>query len=264
VLTIHDVQYLRFPEYFSPTRRTYLRLRVPASAREADVIAVPSEFVKGTVVDAFRVDQAKIVVVPHGVDPPPSDVADPHDLRSRYGLGDRRVLVYPAITHPHKGHQFLIDLLAGPWSDADLVLVLLGGRGAADVAVEQAIRDRGLVDRVRRPGRVPDTDRDGLIALAEALVFPSRYEGFGAPLLEAMALGTPAICSDQAALPEIAGDAALVLPLRAQDWSGALDAIAGDRAGWVARGRKQAAQFTTGASGRALAAAYHQATGSGA
>ena len=77
-----------------------------------------------------------------------------------------------------------------------------------------------------RPGRVSDADRDGLIAGAEALVFPSEYEGFGAPVLEAMALGTPVVCSDRAALPEVAGDAALVRPLDPDAWEGALDEVA--------------------------------------
>ena len=260
VLTIHDIQYLRFPEYFSAARRTYLRLRLPASARQADVIAVPSEFVKGTVVDAYGVDVAKVLVVPHGVDPPAAgEVGDPDELRRRYGLGGRRVLVYPAITHPHKGHGFLINLLAGPWSDPDLVLVLLGSQGAAEEAVAQAIRDAGITARVVRPGRVPDADRDGLIALADALVFPSEYEGFGAPVLEAMSLGTPVICSDQAALPEVAGEAAQVLPLRVDAWAGALDVIAADRDDWIERGRRRAAQFTTARSGSALADAYRLA-----
>ena len=77
-----------------------------------------------------------------------------------------------------------------------------------------------------RPGRVPAADRDGLIALAEALVFPSEYEGFGAPVLEAMALGTPVICSDRAALPEVAGDAAVVLPPTVDAWADALATVA--------------------------------------
>ncbi len=262
VLTIHDVQYLQFPEYFSKTRRTYLRLRVPASARHADVVAVPSEFVKGTVVDGYGVDGADVVVVPHGVDPPSGrDVADADDLRARYGLGDRRVLVYPAITHPHKGHRFLIELLAGPWSDPGLVLALIGGKGAAEDAVQQAIRDGDVTDRVVRPGRVSEADRDGLIALAEALVFPSEYEGFGAPVLEAMGLGTPVICSDQAALPEVAGDAALVLPLHLDAWADALDTVDAGREGWIERGRRRAARYTTATSGAALADAYRRAAG---
>lgn len=260
VLTIHDLQYLRFPEYFSASRRTYLRLRVPTSARRADVIAVPSEFVRGTVSGAFGIDPDRIVVVPHGVDPPQrSDVIGSDVLRSRYRLGHRRVLVYPAITHPHKGHRFLVDLMKSAWSDPDLVLVLLGGPGSAENAIEQTIRDGGLAGRVVRPGRVPDGDRDGLIALAEALVFPSEYEGFGAPVLEAMGLGTPVICSDQAALPEVAGDAAVVLPLRLDAWADALDAVAAGRQEWIARGYRRATDFTTASSGQALVTAYRRA-----
>ena len=133
--------------------------------------------------------------------------------------------MYPALTHPHKQHRFLLDLLAGPWSDPDLALVLLGGRGLAEDEVAATIAALELGPRVIRPGRVPEADRDGLIAGAEALVFPSEYEGFGAPVLEAMALGTPVICSDRAALPEIAGDAALVRPLELDAWKGALDEI---------------------------------------
>ena len=87
-----------------------------------------------------------------------------------------------------------------------------------------------------RPGRVSDADRDGFIAAAEALVFPSEYEGFGAPVLEAMSLGTPVVCSDRAALPEVAGDAALVRPLTVEAWATALDEVAA-RARRARRGR---------------------------
>jgi alpha-1,3-rhamnosyl/mannosyltransferase len=107
---------------------------------------------------------------------------------------------------------------------------------------------------VIRPGRVPEADRDGLIAAAEALVFPSEYEGFGAPVLEAMALGTPVICSDRAALPEVAGDAALVRPLELDAWKGVLDEV--DRESMAAAGRARATAFSTAASGAALARAY--------
>ena len=85
-------------------------------------------------------------------------------------------------------------------------------------------------------------------------MFPSEYEGFGAPVLEAMALGTPVICSDRAALPEVAGDAALVRPLELDAWKGVLDEV--DRESMAAAGRARAASFSTAASGAALAAAY--------
>jgi glycosyltransferase involved in cell wall biosynthesis len=253
LLTVHDVQYRTFPHYVEPVKRQYLRVAVPRSIRRATVVAVPSEYVRSTIVEGYRVDPERVVVVPHGVDVPSALTPD-DELRARYGIGDRRYVVYPALTHPHKQHRFLLDLLAGPWSDPDLALVLLGGRGLAEDEVAAAIASLELGPRVIRPGRVPEADRDGLIAGAEALVFPSQYEGFGAPVLEAMALGTPVVCSDRAALPEVAGDAALVRPLELDAWRDALDAI--DRPAMAAAGRARAASFSTAASGAALAAAY--------
>ncbi len=260
VLTVHDLQYRRYPHYFSPARRRYLAWALPRSVARAAVVAVPSEFVAATVTAAFGAGPP-VVVVPHGVDPPAPAPAREAELRARYGLGDRRVLVYPAITHPHKGHRFLLDVLARAWTHPDLVLVLLGGEGAAEAEVRRAVAAAGLGARVVRPGRVPAADRDGLVALAEALVFPSEYEGFGAPVLEAMALGTPVVCSDRAALPEVAGDAAVVRPLELDAWAGALDAVAADRDGLVARGRARATRFSAAASGAALAGAYRRAIG---
>ncbi len=125
--------------------------------------------------------------------------------------------------------------------------------------VARAITDLGLEGRVVRPGRVPSADRDGLIALADALVFPSEYEGFGAPVVEAMALGTPVICSDQPALAEVVGDAGVVLPRDADAWAGALDLVGQRRAAMVTAGRARARAFTAARSGAALAAAYRLA-----
>ncbi len=267
VLTIHDLQWRRYPEYVSPLKLRYLQATVPRSVRRADVVAVPSEYVRGTVIDAYGLDPRRVVVVPHGVDVPERSTPEA-EVRARYRLGARPFVVFPAITHPHKQHRFLLDLLAGAasgtrWTDPDLALVLLGGRGLADEAVERAIAAHGLGDRVIRPGRVPAADRDGLIAAADALVFPSQYEGFGAPVLEAMALGTPVVTSDQAALPEVAGSAALVLPLAHDAWAGALDEVAARRDELVAAGRARAAHFTTAVSAAALADAYRQAAAAG-
>ncbi len=258
VLTVHDLQYRTYPEYFTSVKRAYLAWAMPRSARRADVIAVPSEYVRRSVVDAFGVEEVRVVVVPHGVDPPAAPTpAD--EVRTRYGLADRPFVVFPAITHPHKNHRFLLDLLAGPWGDPDLALVMTGGAGLAEADVTAAIDALGLRPRVVRTGRVPADDRDGLIAAAEALVFPSEYEGFGAPVLEAMAIGTPVVCSDRTSLPEVAGDAALVRPLTVDAWKDALDEVARERVELVAAGRRRAAELTAAASGVRLAAAYRLA-----
>jgi len=147
-------------------------------------------------------------------------------------------------------------VMARYWTDPDLRVVLLGGRGSAEADIAADILRLGLGSRVVRPGRVPEADRDGLIAAADALVFPSQYEGFGAPVAEAMALGTPVICSDQRALAEVVGDAGLVLPLAPEAWEGALDELATRGDTLVAQGRRRADDFSIERSGAALADAY--------
>lgn len=260
VLTIHDLQYLTHPAYLSAAKYRYLSRVIPYSVRRATVVAVPTDYVRRTVVDAFDVDEDRVVVVPHGVEQQlgaeaPSEI----ELRRDYGLGAGRVLVFPAITHPHKGHRFLLEVMARYWDDADLRLVLLGGKGSVDDEVVETIDSLGLGRRVVRAGRVPDTHRDGLIALASALVFPSEYEGFGAPVVEAMALDTPVVCSDQPALVEVVGDAGLVRPLEAEAWADILDVVDREGAAMRSAGRRRASAFTAERSGAGLAAAYRAA-----
>ena len=260
VLTIHDLQYETYPEYISATKLRYLRSMMPRSVARAQVITVPTEYVRGTVIERFGVDPDRVVVVPHGVEPDIGVRArSEFELRRDYGLGAGRVLVLPAITHPHKGHRFLLEVMARHWDDPDLRLVLLGGPGSAEADVLRTIERLGLDQRVVRTGRVVDDDRDGLIRLAHALVFPSEYEGFGAPVVEAMALGTPVISSDQDALAEVVGDSGLVLPHDHDAWADALDRVGTEQDAMRRAGRRRAAHFTAARSGAGLAAAYRLA-----
>lgn len=261
VLTIHDLQYRTFPQYFSRVRHTYLDVMMPRSVRRAAVVTTPSEYVRGTVIDAFGVDPDRVRVVPHGVPPIGDPTADDIErARVRAGVGSAPFVVYPAITHPHKGHLVLVDMLAH--ADPELHLVLPGGEGAAERALREAIATSGCADRVHRVGRVSDSDRDALIAGAEALVFPSAYEGFGAPLVEAMALGTPVVCSAAAAVVEVVGDAAVVVPEpTGEGWSAAVDVARRRSRDLIAAGHVRRAEFTTEVSGKALARAYRDAAG---
>lgn len=255
VLTIHDLQYLTYPEYFSRTKRTYLGAMVARSVERATVVTVPSEYVCNSVIERYGADPSAVRVVPHGFEPDLlSDISDEAELRRRYSLGDGPVIVYPAVTHHHKNHRFLIDLMDSTWRDPELRLVFIGGSGSADREVQAATDPR-----IRRLGRVPAADRNGLLSLAEAMVFPSQYEGFGAPLIEAMALGCPVIASDSTCIPVIVGDAGMVLPLLTGAWSEALDRVARDRDAMIAAGLRRAQAFTARASGAALAAAYADA-----
>lgn len=261
VLTIHDLQYLEHPHFVPPRKLRYLQVAVPRSAARASVVAVPSQFVRGTVIDALGVDPDRVVVVPHGIEPSAPQVAvDEAALRARWGLGTGPVLVYPAITHPHKNHRLLLDTMRDHWADEpDLRLVFLGGRGAADADVERAIDDHRLRERVVRPGRVSADDRDAFVSIADALVFPSEYEGFGAPLIEAMALGTPVICGDHPTLREVVGDAGLVVPPDPAAWGDALGAARRSRRELVAAGRARVARYDLAASAAALLDAYERA-----
>ncbi len=252
VLTIHDLQYRTYPAYFSRVKRTYLAAMIGRSVRRARITAVPSEYVRRSVIDAFGVAAESVRVVPHGFEPSMlEDVTAEDVLRERYDLGDGPVIVYPAVTNPHKNHRLLLDLMASDWSDPDLRLVLTGGSGSSEPEIAASADPR-----VRRVGRVPAGDRNGLLAMAAAMVFPSQYEGFGAPLIEAMALGCPVVASNATCIPGIVGDAGLVLPLERDAWADALDRVATDRKRLVGAGRQRAAHFTARASGAALADVY--------
>jgi alpha-1,3-rhamnosyl/mannosyltransferase len=259
VVTIHDLQYRRFPRYFSRTRRAYLGRMIPRSVRRAAIVTTPSAYVRSTVIDAFRADPDRVVVVPHGipdVEPPgPDEIAA---ARAETGVGSRPYVVYPAITHPHKGHRVLVEML--DHLPPDLALVLVGGVGPAEPALRAAIEASPHRDRVVRTGRVRSRVRDALLADATVLAFPSEYEGFGAPLVEAMAFGTPVVCSDAAAVREVVGDAAVVVEeATGAAWAAAIGVALDDRDVLVARGTERRRAFTLEESGRALASAYRRA-----
>lgn len=262
VLTIHDLQYRAFPQFFHPVKRGFLNASVPRAVHRAAVVTVPSEFVRADVHEVFGLSLDRIVVVPHML-PERAEPTASIDVRARYRLGERFV-VYPAVTWPHKNHSVLVEAVALlDEAHADIAVVLLGAPGPGDRAVDDLVARRGLAGRVRRLGRVPDADRDSLYTAALALTFPSRYEGFGAPVIEAMAAGCPVVASATTSLPEVVGDAGvLVDPDDAAAWAGAIAALADDpahRARLVAAGRARVGQFKSMRSAELLVGAYRQA-----
>ena len=259
LLTIHDVQYLTYPEYFSAVKLRYLKNRVPSAIRRASVVAAPSNYVREGIERSFGIDRSRTAVIRHGLEPAiGAQKTSETQLRTRFNLGSSRVLLIPAITHPHKNHEFLLRLLANEWSNEDVKLVMVGGEGLAESRIQSLIAELQIAHKVVRSGRVNAADRDGLIAMAEALVFPSKYEGFGAPVLEAMALGTPVISSDCASLPEVIGDGGLVLPLNPAAWAGALESVRSQRASLVQHGLRRAEDFTSAKSAQDLVVAYEK------
>jgi alpha-1,3-rhamnosyl/mannosyltransferase len=177
---------------------------------------------------------------------------------------DAPFLLYPAITYPHKNHLVLLDAFARlDGAAADAQLVLTGGRGPDEELVQERIRQLGLTGRVQRPGRVDSATLEALYAAASAVVVPSRYEGFGLPVLEAMVRGRPVVAARSGSLPEVAGPDDLVDPDDVTAWAGAMQAVLTmsdrSRAARVGAGRDRAARFSPERTASALVAAYRAA-----
>lgn len=259
VLTIHDLQYLYYPEYFTRTKLTWLRVQVPRSAEQARLILVPSEYTRRTVIERLNIDPSFVVVVPHGIAPRTEEEPAP-DIRERYGIQGPYFL-YPAITYPHKNHLVLVQAFARLLElHPDVSLVLTGGQGQMETRIAQEVHELGIEDSVKRLGFVPGRDLEALYLDAVATTFPSRFEGFGAPVLEAMSRGCPVIAADATALPEVIGGAGvLVSPDNAEEWCQAMAELLEDdarRAELVKRGHERARGFTWARSADILEDAY--------
>jgi alpha-1,3-rhamnosyl/mannosyltransferase len=265
LLSLHDLQYLAHPEFFSSLKRSYLGAVVPRSTRQAAVVTAPSEFARGTVIDELGVAPERVLVVPHGIPvSEPGWATPPEVVRARYGLNGP-FLLYPAVTWAHKNHVAVVRALGELRQDhPDLMLVLTGAAGPAEGRVAEEIARLDLTDRVRRTGRIPAVDVNGLYDEAVMTVIPSRYEGFGIPALEAMRRGCPVVAARATALPEVVGDAAtLVDPDDVDGWVAAIDSVLTDderRQALVAAGRSRAAYFSGERAAGALLNAYRLAT----
>lgn len=258
VVTLHDVSYARVPERYphhsDPIRRSFYR----ASARRADRILTDSSFSRDEIVAAFDVDPARIDVVPLGVAPPFSP--------------DARVAREPFVLHVgdlHARRNLSMLLDAVMWlrrADsrcARLRLVLAG----ADLGLLQSLRRQaaGAAEALEHVGRPGDVELVDLYRRARVFAYPSRYEGFGLPLLEAMSCETPVVAANAAAIPEVVGSAAILLPVdAAAAWRDALKAVLTDpqlAADLGARGRLRAREFTWDRTATGTLACYRKALG---
>lgn len=213
VVTVHDLTTVLMPDCHTVTRRSYLRWMIPKACDRADGIIAVSESTRDDLVTHLRISPQKIFVVHLGVAEafrPVSDMAQLLKVRRKYGLPEKFIL-YVGTLEPRKNVKTLVtayeqagDVLR------EFSLVLAGSLGWGYQPLLRQISSSPVGDRIILPGYIAAEDLPAIFSAASVFVYPSLYEGFGLPILEAMACGTPVITSNVSSMPEVAGDAALL------------------------------------------------------
>jgi len=209
VVTVHDLIYRRHPEAHGAMRALGMRVLVPLAVRRAHRVIADSQSTRDDLVRALRTPAGKVDVVPLGIGTiRRSAPTAESELRERLDLAGRRVLLSLSAKRPHKNLARLLDALA--LVEDPPILVLAGYPTEHERELRAHAAAIGVADQVRWPGWLSDSDVEGLWSLSAAFVYPSLYEGFGLPVLEAMARGVPVACAATSSLPEVAGLAALL------------------------------------------------------
>jgi glycosyltransferase involved in cell wall biosynthesis len=250
ILTVHDLIFRHLPAHHKPLNRWYLNLTMPLYCRRATHIVAISERTRRDLIAAYGLPPERITVIYEAAAPrfhpqPPEAVAA---ARARYGLPERYLLFVGTI-EPRKNLPRLLAAFEAVHADGLAEgLVVVGRRGWLYGDFFARLERSPVRDVVLFPGYVPDEDLPAIYAGAQALVLPSLYEGFGLPVLEAMACGTPVTCSDTSSLPEVTGDAALYFdPGDVESITDALYCLLSDadlRSALRERGFEQAARFS--------------------
>jgi glycosyltransferase involved in cell wall biosynthesis len=257
VVTIHDLGYLHEPDAHTDWSRRYLDWSTRWSVRAARHVIAISEATKNDLIERYRVPEERISVVYHGVDERfrPADAVEMARARGKLGLGtDERFILFVGTLQPRKNLVRLIEAFETIADDEpNLKLVLAGRRGWKTDEIDLAIATSRHRARILLPGHVPDADLPALYSSATVVVLISLFEGFGLPALEAMACGAPVLVSDRGSLPEVAGDAAVIVdPLDVREIVAGLRDLMDpeDRKRRVTRGRQHASRFTWEQAGR--------------
>jgi len=266
VVSVHDLSFFRFPDLFPRIKRYYLQPFTRMTVRRASVVLASSESTGRDLVDILGASPDKIRVIPLGVDEgmrPLSGSKAVKVFRRRESLPEHMIL-YVGTLEPRKNLSTLLEAYARlcrePGFKHDLVIA--GGKGWYYEEIDRTVERLGLRGRVLFPGFVPDADLPLWYNAADLFVYPSLYEGFGLPPLEAMACGTPVVVSDVSSLPEVVGGAGLaVAPSDSEALARAMARLLGDgelRDACRASGLERAQQFSWGACARKTADVYHQ------
>jgi glycosyltransferase involved in cell wall biosynthesis len=266
VVTIHDLLYRVVPDAHFGVLGLGMRVLIPTAAHRSHRVIVDSQSTRADVTRYLHVPERKIDVVALGVGTTTAGAPEAQDvLRERHALGARRVALSVSAKRPHKNLMRLLEALAAIPGERRPVLVVPGYPTPYERELRERAAQLGVLADLRLLDWVSGPELEGLYALADVFVFPSLYEGFGLPVLEAMRRGVPVACSDRSSLPEVAGTAALLFdPGDARAIMAAIERVLGDRAEAArlrAAGIAQAARFTWAATARATAASYERALG---
>lgn len=261
VVTVHDLAFIRFAQTFRAYNRAYLDFATRLSVRRASRILVVSEHTRREVVGLLGVPPERVIVTPNAARAH-FQVPEPGTLeafRARKGLPERFVL-YVGTLEPRKNLTTLLEAYAEVARRHDVPLLVGGGKGWLYDAVFQRLEQLGLRERVQFVGYIEEEELPLWYAAATVFVFPSIYEGFGMPPLEAMACGTPVIVSSSSSLPEVVGDAGLLVPPHSPAaFAEAIDRVLGDaglRQELRERGLRQARSFSWRTTAERTLAAY--------
>jgi glycosyltransferase involved in cell wall biosynthesis len=271
ILTVHDLAFLLYPECADASLRAYLEKTVPRSVQRADYVVADSENTRNDVICLLGVPPERVTVVPGGVDPVFKPVTDPARLAAfRRTLGLDPVtpyILFIGVIEPRKNLMGLIeafDILKARRS-LPHKLVVAGRRGWLSEATMERAERSPYRSEIIFPGFIPEEELPTLYSAAEAFAFPSHYEGFGLPVLEAMACGTPVVASRASSLPEVVGDAGMqVDPDDSERLASALELLALNpemRADFRERGIARAAGFTWDAAAQVMLDVYHKVAG---
>ena len=251
-LFVYDLSYIHYPQYTSPKNRQNLNKFLPGSVRRATHIVTISEYSKREIINHFKLPEDKISIVSPAVDQKvfyPRKSAEIAKVKKNYGVKKPYILSLCTL-EPRKNLVGVLDAYEKlpEKIKQSYILVLAGGKGWLDDELEKKVGELSAKYEVIKTGYVPDEDLPALYSGASVFVFPSFYEGFGIPPLEAMACGTPVITSDNTSLPEVVGSAGIMI--KAEDTAAitkAMERVLSDKKlaeGLRQKGLVQAAKFS--------------------
>jgi glycosyltransferase involved in cell wall biosynthesis len=268
LVTVHDLAFLFYPNAAMPGLQRYLNVVVPRSVRRADHLLADSHNTAKDLHEQWQVDPATITVVQGGVDhehfQPVTDAVEIARVRSQYGLGDAPYIFALSRLEPRKNFVRLIEAFARARADARLLhnLVIGGGKGWLYDEIFARVQELGVTECVHFPGFIADGDLPALFSGAEFFAYPSLYEGFGLPIVEALACGVAVLTANNSCLPEAGGSGAIyVNALDTEEMAAAIVRLATDRTlrtDLAAAGIQHAAHFTWQRSAQQLLDAYRK------